>query len=82
MNRKFSLFPNPTTNFVYLNGGKKDEWLSLSIADAQGRIVLTTTLLSKGTFDRMELNLVNGVYVVYIQTPHNGTVIKKLVINH
>lgn len=65
--KDLTLFPNPTINGLVNISGAKNDLLSIEVTDLLGNIVLTQSMLDKGTFiDVGELN--SGVYVFHIQT--------------
>ncbi|MGE0568001.1 MAG: T9SS type A sorting domain-containing protein [Bacteroidia bacterium] len=75
------LYPNPANNFVtLLSNGAKDEVLHLAISDINGKVIIKKEIRSDSPY-RMELDLLNGVYIATISNSKNETVVKKLVIS-
>ena len=58
------IYPNPTNNIINIEGLNKNENKTIQIFDVQGKLVITKTIIEKGTIDLSELN--KGVYVIKV----------------
>jgi hypothetical protein len=63
-NSNIKIYPNPTNNFINIEGLTKNENNTIQIFDVQGKLVITKNITEKGTIDLSELN--KGVYVIKI----------------
>ena len=63
-NTNIKIYPNPTNNFINIEGLTKNENNTIQIFDVQGKLVITKIITEKGTIDLSELN--KGVYVIKI----------------
>jgi hypothetical protein len=72
--------PNPATNQITIVSKKETEILNILIKDLSGRIFLTENLKTNDFFVNLDLNLINGVYLIIIRNNNNETVTKKLLI--
>ena len=63
-NSNIKIYPNPTNNFINIEGLTKNENNTIQIFDVQGKLVNTKNITEKGTIDLSELN--KGVYVIKI----------------
>ncbi len=84
--RSFSLFPNPANKTVTVSlSGIENSSYSLVVTDITGKIVRVINEAKRGvTNDRIVFStadIVSGMYFVIISI-QNGTISKKLVINH
>ncbi len=65
-NTPVSLFPNPASDYVFLNLGKNDAPVKIELFDMQGRLV-SATKSSETLLKWDATSLVNGLYVFRIQ---------------
>lgn len=77
----FSIFPNPTNDFISLNFAKKiNNSLEINIYDIQGKPVYINTFKSIETLVRMDVSkLSKGMYFLKVNDSNSET-IKKLII--
>jgi hypothetical protein len=76
----FSLFPNPTNDFVTISNSENISVNSISITDLNGRVVKQNTY-SNGTNVQVNISdLSSGVYMMNI-TSDKGSVTKKIIKN-
>ena len=68
------IYPNPTTNRVYLKGIR--ELSNVEVFSAEGRLLTTLIMHSNTSFD---LNLSNGIYFVKISS-ENKSIVKKIIV--
>lgn len=75
-----TIFPNPAQEILYIRGGKKDEWVNIRITDSQGRTLKQeNVLLNNNT--AIDLDLINGIYFVYLTNSKDERTTKKLIIS-
>jgi PKD repeat protein len=79
-----SMFPNPTNGKVTIKvDGNVSTDMTVTVYNILGEVVKEPTFYKAGT-TQMEINMqnvVNGLYLVKIQSP-NGTAVKQLTVNH
>ena len=78
LSSKFSVYPNPASNFLNITSGDALQLNSVKITDINGRVVLENTL---GSTDSAQINIANlatGVYVVSINS-NEGIATKKFI---
>lgn len=74
---KIDLYPNPATNYVFINGMNGAE---ISIMDISGRVVKNTTIHSDN--ERIDVSdLQNGIYMIHALLENNISV-EKLIVNN
>lgn len=74
----FVMFPNPSNNQVTVISSSAIG--SVSITDLSGKVIVQETV-NASTAQLSTYNLTNGIYVLNVKTA-NGTIGKKLVVNH
>lgn len=74
----FSVYPNPSSDFIYIESNHKGEVLNIEIYDTVGRKVKHEFLINSNTPLNLE-NLPNGIYFLQIKTG-NQIVCKKKII--
>ncbi|MBX3163414.1 MAG: T9SS type A sorting domain-containing protein [Bacteroidetes bacterium] len=74
------MFPNPAQNEVTLRSNNENEDLKIVITDVLNRKLLDKRVKINAFVTSMELNLINGAYVVTITNKQNKTIAKKLLI--
>lgn len=55
--------------------------LHINIKDLSGRTVMLRNIIVKGFFATLDIQLINGAYLIYISNKANETTIKKLLIS-
>jgi hypothetical protein len=75
------LFPNPANDYLRIQSNRDDEQIHVEIHDLSGRTLLIRDLKLKGFFTTLDLNLINGVYLVRITNSGNEKLTRKLLIN-
>jgi hypothetical protein len=75
-----SLFPNPAENKLMFHSNTENDVLSIIINDLSGRNLLDQEIKLSQFFGTLDLDLVNGVYLVNIYNKNNELLIKKLLI--
>lgn len=75
-----TIYPNPAQEILYIRGGKKSEWVDIRITDAQGRILKQEEVLLNNT-TYIDLDLINGIYFVYLTNSKGETTTKKVIIS-
>ncbi|MCU0361069.1 MAG: T9SS type A sorting domain-containing protein [Bacteroidia bacterium] len=78
--RNLLIYPNPAQEILYIRGGKKDERVNVRIYDTWGR-TLTEENYTLGNDTSIKLNLINGIYFVYITNTNGDQTIRKLIIS-
>lgn len=58
------IYPNPSNDFINIEGLNKNENTVIKLYDLQGKLILSSEVKEKGSIDISELN--NGVYVILI----------------
>lgn len=74
------LYPNPAQNAVFIKSSIERDILSIEITDLSGRIVLYETEKVEGFIAKLDLDLLNGAYIVKIVDQKNEQTVKKLII--
>jgi len=75
------LHPNPATTAINIESNMEDDKIHLDICDLSGRKLLGKDLKLKGFNATLDLNLINGVYLVTITNSSNERLNKKLLIS-
>lgn len=74
----FSMFPNPTQNFVTINVDGNSQF-DLKIIDIQGKTILIKKQINSAeTIDLT--HLISGIYLVQINDKNGATAVKKLIV--
>ncbi|MBX3165663.1 MAG: T9SS type A sorting domain-containing protein [Bacteroidetes bacterium] len=73
------LYPNPAQNKITIRSSNESEELHIAIQDLTGRIIYNATIKTKSFVGNMELNLLNGAYLITINNNHES-ITKKLLI--
>lgn len=73
-NDLFKVYPNPTTNKLYISGTSAD--YKVTLFSIQGRKLFTTKVSNQ---NYIELNLINGIYLAQI-TAEGKTITKKILV--
>ncbi len=74
------LFPNPATDQLTIVSKNESEILLVSIKDLSGRVIETQRLKTSNFFVKLDMSLMNGVYLISVTNANNEKVIKKLII--
>lgn len=74
------MFPNPTSGQLNIVSTKTAELLSIEISDLTGKNLLRQKLKTKDYIAKLDLNLINGAYLIRITNGSNESIIKKLLI--
>lgn len=80
LRHNLTIYPNPAQEILYIRGSKTDETVNLRITDLQGRSLMEEKLVlnnNKG----INLDLINGIYFVYITNSKGEKTTKKLIIS-
>lgn len=76
-----SLFPNPTTNNFTISNIQESSKLKVDIADTQGKLYSTESIIITNNKATIKTNLPNGVYFVSITDTVSGLkTVKKLIV--
>lgn len=75
------VFPNPAKDHITIKTGTETESLSVIIKDLRGRTVLEKVIQVKGFIAILDMELINGAYLIYMTNSQNEKAIKKLIIN-
>lgn len=70
------LFPNPTTDKLYVSG--KENNYNVSVFSSEGRLVLKQQVANNNYID---LEVATGLYLVKIETDNNKSLVKKILVN-
>ncbi len=74
------LFPNPATNQITIVSKAESESLKILIKDLTGRTILNQNLKTSGFIANLDLDLINGAYLITLSNSNNEKVTKKLLI--
>lgn len=74
------IYPNPATDQITLVSTIENDKLRVEIRDLSGRSVLSETLKLKGFFINLELNLLNGAYLIQVENLDHEKVTRKLIV--
>ena len=74
------LFPNPATNQITIISKVESESIMISIKDLTGRTILNQNLKTSGFIANLDLDLINGAYLITLSNSNNEKVTKKLLI--
>jgi hypothetical protein len=72
------VYPNPSNNKIFIECNKGD-LISVLVTDLAGRRVTNFTAKISGRFASVDLNIMNGMYLIQIQTRNEGFV-RKIVV--
>lgn len=73
----YNIFPNPNMGTIYLEGGDKNEALSISIISLTGQKIFTLNKYADSTIDLADL--APGAYVLYIKNSKNQLFTYKII---
>ena len=76
---EFSIFPNPTSDFLQFNIDNDDQIGSLTIITLEGKTILEKTITTSNSIIDVR-NLVNGVYIISIKS--NGSQTSKVFVKN
>ena len=71
-----SVFPNPSTNYISINNPEHKDFVSFTIFDLRGAVVLTSKFSSEEPIDIS--NLQKGIYLIKVIDSDNNEYIEKL----
>jgi hypothetical protein len=74
------LFPNPATSEVNIISMSENETLLITIRDINGKLIIDKNLTTSNFISKLDLDLLNGIYLVTITNTKNEKTTKKLVI--
>ena len=76
------LYPNPATNQITIISKVESERLMISIKDLTGRSILNQNLKTIGFIANLDLDLdlINGAYLITLSNVNNEKITKKLLI--
>ena len=77
----FQLFPNPANETVIFKASLEMDQLNITIKDLSGRIVLNRKVQVMDFIATLDIDLVNGAYLILIVNSHNERQVKKLLIS-
>ncbi len=78
----YELFPNPAQDEVFVNSTLiANEIVNVKISDANGKVLLSREININNHLGKVQLNLINGVYVIEITSKTNSREFKKLVVS-
>lgn len=77
-----SISPNPSHNYIMIKGVSQNEIFYTVITDMEGRVLYNERLVTNNSVSHLNVDLMDGMYLVTIQNIKHETVIKKLVINN
>jgi hypothetical protein len=77
---QISLFPNPASNKIILHSNVNNEVLHVIIKDLSNRVLEQQDLKISSFIADLDLNLMNGVYLVTLINSKNENVTKKVVV--
>jgi hypothetical protein len=75
-----NIFPNPAATCLSVGTNVKSEMINVSISDLSGRTILTKSVKTENFIATLDLNLINGAYIISVKNTKNETVTKKLLI--
>ena len=77
----YIIYPNPAIIEVnILRNNSSNETLQISILDINGKVLLNKTIINQNNITKLNLNLIEGVYVVNITNSNGEKTTNKLVI--
>ncbi len=79
-NWSIDMFPNPTSGDVSIISKNAIDNLSITIIDVAGKVVYKNNLQTSNFIGKLDLNLINGIYLVSIKNSNNENITKKMVI--
>jgi hypothetical protein len=74
------LSPNPATSEVNIISMSENETLLITIRDINGKLIIDKNLTTSNFISKLDLDLLNGIYLVTITNTKNEKTTKKLVI--
>jgi hypothetical protein len=75
-----NIYPNPTSNELFINSSKETEEINIIITDVNGRIIVDHFVKTIHFTGNIKLNMISGIYFVTLSNNNNDKAIKKLVI--
>ena len=83
-NRHYSwnliIYPNPASNQLNFRSEEENETLTIEISDLSGRSISKQFVQIKGFIATLDLNLMNGAYLITISSDNKLKITKKLLI--
>jgi N-acetylneuraminic acid mutarotase len=73
---KFSVYPNPIKDFIYINSTENNNY-KIEIINLSGQIILEKEMIGAGALDLSEIK--NGMYFLKIISENHYTEIKKII---
>jgi hypothetical protein len=77
---KYTLYPNPATNYVTIVSNTNTENVHIQITDVNGKILISGAKAILNFETSLQLNLISGIYFVNITNDNGNKEVKKLVI--
>lgn len=79
--RAISFYPNPAGSALSIVSNVECKYLMVQICDLSGRLLLTKNLIPKGLITNLDLDLMNGAYLIKVTNDSDETLTKKLLIS-
>jgi|GEM_PF-1969336 len=76
----FRIFPNPAKDKLTIFVPKGNENLNITIHDISNRVVLNKNINTKDFIINLDIELVNGIYLIVISRSANEKITKKIII--
>jgi hypothetical protein len=77
----YVIFPNPAQDYVTIASNNSNETVSITINDATGKTVIVKDVIITNNFGKLDLDLVNGIYIIKLINKEQKHEFKKLVIS-
>lgn len=74
------VYPNPAQNVAFLTGLPENSNATVEILDYSGKTVAVKTVKVAGKITKLDLDLINGLYLIKIMYNSNVQTVKKLLI--
>ena len=78
---QIKIFPNPASNRVTIESNVPGDILMVEIRDLSGRLLFKQDLKTENFITNLDLNLIDGAYLVKITNSRGETLTKKLLIS-
>lgn len=75
-----NIYPNPTSEELFINSSNEQEELQVRITDVSGKLIATYNVRTTSFIAQVKLYMKSGVYFVILTNNENKSIVKKLVV--
>jgi len=78
---QYDIYPNPASDLFSIISNVKTEKLDVKVVDVSGKTLMKKSVITSNYSHEMQVNLINGIYFVYLINSNGEKIVKKLIIS-